>query len=303
VARSLLWLERLLLVAGAAMMIWCGVVVADAVLAQWTARVALQTTRAVPPPPFPVALDEEVTDLPSYPVVETGAAIAALSIPRVQLSAAVLEGSDASTLLRGPGHLENTALPGEIGNIVIAGHRDSFFWPLRNIRLDDDIYLDARGEQYHYKVTSVRVVDPRDVSVLEQTEGEVVTLITCYPFWVFGRAPDRFIVRASRVGFSTPAQLETSAPSVSGVWDDEGSIRQVLRRYLLLLPAGQVTVESGERLSASGSSGCQVTVNGDRASAVCESVAAPSVELDVRARTFTLERINGTWAIRSIAVR
>ncbi|MBI4266611.1 MAG: class D sortase [Acidobacteria bacterium] len=117
----------------------------------------------------------------------------------MQLSAVVLHGSDAQTLRRAPGHLENTALPGESGNVVIAGHRDSFFWPLRNVQLGDDIFLETADRRFHYRVTSVRVVSPRDVHVLAPTDTPMLTLITCYPFWVFGNAPDRFVVRAAAV--------------------------------------------------------------------------------------------------------
>ena len=98
----------------------------------------------------------ETTEVPRRdPMVRKGSAIAALSIPRVHLSSVVLHGSDSQTLRRGPGHLENTALPGESGNVVIAGHRDSFFRPLRNIELGDDIFLDMPGGRFHYHVTSL----------------------------------------------------------------------------------------------------------------------------------------------------
>ena len=205
VPQSVRWLERLFLIAGASALIWCAVIVSDGVLAQWNAQSALEIamavdelTRAVEPAhersqPLPTAESSR------HPPADIGAAIAALSIPRVQLSAIVLHGSDARTLQRGPGHLEHTALPGDAGNVVIAGHRDSFFRPLRHIRLADDIFVETRDGHYHYRVTSLRVVGPREVSVIAPTSEETLTLITCYPFWVLGHALNRFIVRAARV--------------------------------------------------------------------------------------------------------
>ena len=127
------WLERLFLIAGAAALIWCGVIVADSVIAQRNAQSAFEIAMAVAE--LARARVEEA-DVPArHPPLDVGSAIASMSIPRVQLSAMILHGTDARTLQRGPGHLEHTAVPGDTGNIVIAGHRDSFFRPLRHIRL------------------------------------------------------------------------------------------------------------------------------------------------------------------------
>ena len=90
-------------------------------------------------------------------------------------------------------------MPGETGNAGIAGHRDTFFRPLRNVRLGDEIFVDTPQGRVEHRVTSLRVVHPRDLSVLDPTDDEVLTLITCYPFTLLGSAPDRFIVRAARV--------------------------------------------------------------------------------------------------------
>mgnify|MGYP003339273021 CR=1 FL=1 len=128
-----------------------------------------------------------------------GAPLGEILIPRVGLSAVVLHGSDAQTLRRGPGHLEHTALPGQPGNVAIAGHRDSFFRPIRNVRAGDDIFLTTSTQRYHYRVSWVEVVSATNVSVLASTEDATLTLITCFPFTLIGAAPDRFVVRATAV--------------------------------------------------------------------------------------------------------
>ena len=301
------WLERLFLIAGAGALIWCAVIVADGAIAQWNAQRALEIALAVDAitPPPPMGKPDAVT--PRRPPPDIGAVIGALSIPRVQLSAMVLHGSDARTLQRGPGHLEHTAEPGHAGNIVIAGHRDSFFRPLRNIRRGDDIFLDTSYGRFQYQVTSLQVVGPRELSVLAPTREEVLTLITCYPFWVLGHAPDRFVVRAARVSDRASAPLDArqlpglariKAPTlrtvranesrtmrVAAVNDDDGLVRQAVTNYLRTLgvqPAG-----------------CTVVVSDHFATADCASVAPTSFEQQP-ARLFTLERSNEDWAIKSI---
>ena len=173
-ARFLSWSERLLVSAGAAALIWSAWLVADGVIAQRNARGALEIARLAESSLVRPAGEAPIVARRDSPV-RTGNLIAALSIPRVQLSAVVLHGSDPQTLRRGPGHLEHTALPGEAGNVVIAGHRDSFFRPLRNIQVDDDVFLDTLQGHFRYRVTSMRVVSPRDVSVLEPTDEATLT--------------------------------------------------------------------------------------------------------------------------------
>jgi sortase A len=303
------WLERLFLIVGAGALIWCVVIVTDGEIAQRKAQSALEIAMAVEE--LTAAAPMRKADVPSSPPpVDVGSAIAALSIPRVQLSAMVLHGSDTRTLQRGPGHLEHTAVPGEGGNVVIAGHRDSFFRPLRHIRLGDDIFLETRDGRFHYRVTSLRVVGPREVSVLAPTTDEVLTLITCYPFWVLGHAPDRFIVRAAVVTDRPSSVIEsrqlpaldwTIAPALERVRaktsisarvvaarDDESLVRGTVNGYLHSrgVPAGT----------------CVVTVDGDRATADCEPEAVLP-EKERSGRVFFLQRSNDAWAIRSIELR
>ena len=125
--------------------------------------------------------------------------IGRLEIPRLNLKVMVREGADESTLRRAVGHIPGTALPGVVGNVALAGHRDTFFRSLRDIRRNDSIDLMTEDGTYRYQVQSTKIVGPRDVGVLAASGGETLTLVTCYPFYYVGSAPKRFIVRATQV--------------------------------------------------------------------------------------------------------
>ncbi len=137
------------------------------------------------------------TETPGMPA--TGGMFGRIVIPRLGLSVVVAEGVDNALLRRAAGHIPGTALPGQGGNIGISGHRDTFFRPLRNIRQLDDIVLTTLVGEYHYRVVSTVITSPSDVAVLDPGKNEILTLVTCYPFYFIGPAPKRFIVRAERV--------------------------------------------------------------------------------------------------------
>lgn len=127
-------------------------------------------------------------------------AFARIEIPRLGVTAIVREGADERTLARAVGLVPGGAYPGQPGNIVLAGHRDTFFRPLRRIKVNDRIRLTVpRDGVYEYRVDSLRVVSPEETSVLDSKGFEELTLVTCYPFRFVGPAPDRFIVSATRV--------------------------------------------------------------------------------------------------------
>jgi sortase A len=136
---------------------------------------------------------------PAPPRRKPGAWLARLEASSIDLSATVLEGSDDGTLSRAAGHIEETAFPGESGNIGIAGHRDTIFRPLRNIRVGDPMTLTTSDHVFRYRVSGTKIVQPEDVYVLNPTDRPVLTLVTCYPFGFIGHAPRRFIVRADLV--------------------------------------------------------------------------------------------------------
>ena len=125
-------------------------------------------------------------------------------------SAMIMEGIDRRTLQRAVGHFPGTELPGQEGNFVIAGHRDTFFRPLRNIRINDEIKLTTLHGSYRYRVDSIKVTPPEDLSALDNSEDDsIMTLVTCFPFEFVGNAPQRFVVRAHRISeTATPASPE-----------------------------------------------------------------------------------------------
>jgi sortase A len=125
--------------------------------------------------------------------------LAVLRIPKFDLEVPVLPGTDEVTLDRGVGHIEDTALPGTDGNSGIAGHRDGFFRGLKDIAAGDTVELVTSKGKEVYRVQRTWVVSPDDVSVLDATPRRSMTLVTCYPFYFVGPAPERFIVRAELV--------------------------------------------------------------------------------------------------------
>jgi sortase A len=124
-------------------------------------------------------------------------ALAVLNIPAIHLEVPVLEGTDDLALNQGVGHIEGTGIPGEAGNVGIAGHRDGFFRGLKDIQIGDAIDVTTRNKTIHYLVDEVLIVSPDDVSVLQPRPKPSLTLVTCYPFYFVGSAPQRYIVHAT----------------------------------------------------------------------------------------------------------
>jgi sortase A len=149
-------------------------------------------------------LDRVLNHTPSYPAalpvpaarVPGGGLIGKVEISRVNLSAVVFQGTESSVLDHGVGHLDGSAMPGEVGNVVLAAHRDTFFRNLRDVHRGDVIKVSTESGQRTYEVASTEVVDPTQTDVADATPNPTLTLITCYPFYYVGNAPKRFIVRA-----------------------------------------------------------------------------------------------------------
>ncbi len=129
----------------------------------------------------------------------TGQLLGRLEIAQIGLSVPVLENYDTATLIRGVGHVPGTAVPGGLGNLVLAGHRDTFFRPLRRVQPGMAINMVAPGGLWHYVIDRTEVVTPDQVRVLDIGDVPEMTLITCYPFEFIGSAPKRFIVHAHLV--------------------------------------------------------------------------------------------------------
>jgi sortase A len=199
--RILRWTQRVLFAGAVLMFAYCGFILVNAWIFQKEQRRQLdrllmsrQAERVRSRQPVPAVVPRE------SPPAATGDLIGRIEISRLGLSVIVIEGTTAAVLRRAAGHIPGTTLPGKPGNIGIAAHRDTFFRPLRNIQQDDIITLTTTLGEYRYRVVSIKIVSPSDVAVLNPSAAEVLTLVTCYPFYFVGSAPNRFIVRAERVG-------------------------------------------------------------------------------------------------------
>jgi sortase A len=183
------WIGSALLFGGAIALGWCAWTWHEASVAQKRARQWLLRPPAIHAP-APQAI---------LPEPHHGDVIAELVIPRLRVSVMVFEGADAGILKIGAGHIPGTGLPVRGGNIAIAAHRDTFFRPLRLIRPRDIIALETATGITRFAVRDVEIVRPSDVQVLTPAPGRDLTLVTCYPFYYLGSAPERFIVHAARV--------------------------------------------------------------------------------------------------------
>ena len=136
-----------------------------------------------------------------------GDVIGEIQVPRLRLNAMVVQGDSPASLRRAVGHLTKSALPGQWGNVALAGHRDTFFRPLRDIRLGDEIRFKTRERSFEYRVESIEVVAPTDIRVLQSSTGHDLTLLTCFPIYYIGPAPKRLVVRAREVDGMMQEQL------------------------------------------------------------------------------------------------
>jgi len=147
-----------------------------------------------------------------HAVIE-GSAIGEMEIPRLGLKAVFVQGDSPRILRHAVGHISETALPGESGNVVLTGHRDTFFRPLRNIRQGDLITLKTVDGDFQFQVESTAVVPPSDIQVLQSSGERTLTLITCFPFYYIGPAPNRFIVHARQSGPPPVRYPNAAAPT------------------------------------------------------------------------------------------
>ena len=201
------WSQRLFFFIGILALGYVGLVLVDGKLYQayqtWRFQQAL---KGVQPsvgsgehlPPVPSEANRATTEDLGMASRE-GSPLGRIVIRAIGLEVMILEGIDDETLRRAVGHIPGTSLPGQAGNVAIAGHRDTFFRPLRNIQKDDEITLTTLTRSYRYRVDSTKVVEPADIGVLDDSDEAILTLVTCYPFYFVGSAPKRFIVRAHRV--------------------------------------------------------------------------------------------------------
>lgn len=197
----------LLMLLGAVLLVYVGTQYATMYVEQ--RRLAAEFDRQMAQPHDPGAIATRVAD-PELNLTK-------LLIPKIELDAMVVEGTSNKALLVGPGRITTTAQPGDTGNAVITAHRDTFFRRLVELEKGDRVQVRRGGRLYTYEVTGKRVVKPTDISVLRPTEDPQLTLITCYPTWFIGPAPERLVV------FSTLVEQTESEPATNAASAAAGS--------------------------------------------------------------------------------
>jgi len=212
--RWLRQLERLLLMTGVLMLAFYvaarihGSVLSNAEMQRFKAQqvsvagphgVVLTTAS----PNFSLWSEKRVKEYQESLAAHFSPAIGILRIPKIDVEVPILEGTDDLSLNRGVGHVTGTANPGENGNVAIAGHRDGFFRGLKDVLVGDKIEMITPQRTETYIIDRITIVEPSDVSVLQPRLHSSLTLITCYPFYFIGSAPQRYIVQASIVDSGT----------------------------------------------------------------------------------------------------
>ena len=174
-----------------------GVRAGDRQVALVSGDAASRLETAVAAPDLELWAEKRIREYRESLLVEADAPLAVMRIDKIGIQVPVYEGTDEFTLNRGVGRIAGTAAVGGAGNLGIAGHRDSFFRGLKDVAIGDGIDLLTVNGNEAYTVSSIEIVDPGDVWVLNPTEEKTLTLVTCYPFYYVGHAPKRYIVKAT----------------------------------------------------------------------------------------------------------
>jgi len=197
-----------LLLAGLAAFGYSGYRLLDAYRYQTLETAKFEAVAASPAPeasPVPSRVETRAT--------ASGSVIGEIEVPRVGLKAIIVQGDSIRLLNRAVGHLPASALPGEEGNVALAGHRDGLFRPLRDVLPGDAIKLRTAEGEFQYEVLWTAVVPPTTVRVLQPTSEHTLTLLTCFPFYYVGAAPGRFVVRAREVNQQTAESEDVTSLS------------------------------------------------------------------------------------------
>lgn len=202
--RILKWSQRVLFACAILLLGYCGFALADGWLFQRRASRdldrLLRDRQTASQAASPIAPQSASVASPRIaPAVLLDGLIGRIEIPRLMLSVVVIEGVDKTALRRAVGHIPGTALPGDAGNVGLAAHRDTFFRPLKDVKIGDEIRVTTLKGIFKYEVVWLKVVYPENVGVLAPSGENVLTLVTCYPFYFVGPAPQRWIVRARQV--------------------------------------------------------------------------------------------------------
>jgi sortase A len=193
------WGQHFLLLAGGSALGYCAIAIADATRYQALARDQMRKASLVS---AEFATNRSSADISQPAPLRLSSGmdlVGRIDVPRLHISAMVAEGTSSRILRLAVGHIPGTALPGQAGNVALAAHRDTFFRHLGELKSGDLIRVTVPGEQYLYGVKFTAVVRPNETWVVEPSEGQLLTLVTCYPFHYVGPAPERFVVRARRL--------------------------------------------------------------------------------------------------------
>jgi len=204
---TLLALVGFVLVILAAGLYFTGRIYSHMAVAKFNSDLHAQTVTAGPPP-IPGALPADYSLWSEKRIHQYEATLAEhfdeplglLRIGKIHLEVPVFNGTDEDILNRGVGRIEGTARVGQAGNLGIAGHRDGFFRGLKDVTTGDTIELKTTKGTLTYTIDSIKIVEPNDVSVLKNGPADSLTLVTCFPFYFIGSAPQRYIVHASLSG-------------------------------------------------------------------------------------------------------
>ena len=197
--------ERLGCLLAAGLLCSCLEANTEAAAQTWLQNPWTGETRLVPvaAPDFSLWDESQVVDYQAALGEKYAPPLAVLTIDELGIEVPVFNGTEERVLDRGAGRIKGMARPDEAGNLGIAAHRDSFFRGLKDIRTGVEVLLRSPGAVEKYRVTNIRIVAKDDISVLAPTDDKRLTLVTCYPFYFEGSAPQRYIVTAEAVG---PAQ-------------------------------------------------------------------------------------------------
>ena len=208
-----LWTQSILIGTGILVLGYCSFMLVDAKVFQayegWRFQTAVprqlpqEVPQLIPSALSPAILATNRRNLEWAGIVGGKGPLGRLEISSVGLTVMVFEGTEERTLRRAVGHIPGTALPGQSGNVAIAGHRDTFFRALRKIHENDLIELTTLSGSYRYRVNFTKVVEPSNIDVLRDSDNSTLTLVTCYPFQYIGAAPERFVVRALQTAEAT----------------------------------------------------------------------------------------------------
>ncbi|MDM5329692.1 class D sortase [Neobacillus sp. CF12] len=178
-------------------LIFVGVLIAGYNLYWLSKGYSASTKPEIRPSDFKESIETIKTEAKIKPVL--GEKIGVLTIPKLNRSLPIFEGTNSDILKQGVGHFTHSVLPGENNNCVLSGHRDTVFRGLGEVGINDELIVTTDDGEYLYKIRKVRIVDQRDRTVLVPKPKSTLTVTTCYPFSFIGNAPKRYILVADLI--------------------------------------------------------------------------------------------------------